>query len=212
MKLIEYLKEVYGYDNPIILKDLRIGGKSKSAIRQELYRETKLGNIQSYGNGVYYFYKSKLDFMKPTLSLDKVLLKKYMKKGMDIDGLDINRIGYVSGFMFLNQIGISPQVPNFYEITTNNISCNKRTIYIRGIKVVLRKPKAEINFQNFKGLQFFDLFKLIDWEDLKNERKLNILKQYVSKNLRKNDLKLLQLYSTETIKKITESGLIYDFR
>lgn len=50
------------------------------------------------------------------------------------------------------------------------------------------------------------------WEDLKNERKLNILKQYVSKNLRKNDLKLLQLYSTETIKKITESGLIYDFR
>ena len=212
MKLVEYLKEVYGYDNPIILKDLRIGGKSKSAIRQELYRETKLGNIQSYGNGVYYFYRSKIDFLKPTLSIDKVLTKKYIKNGYDFDGFDINRIGYFSGFTFLNQIGVSPQVPNFYEITTNNVSCNKRTIYVRGIKVVLRKPKTEINHLNFKGLQFFDLFKIISWDDLKNEEKIELLKEYIIKNLNKNDLKLLNLYPAETIKKITETSLIYDFR
>ena len=43
MKFIDYLFDIYGYDKPIILKDLRIGKKSKSAIREEIYRAFKRG-------------------------------------------------------------------------------------------------------------------------------------------------------------------------
>lgn len=213
MNTIAYLKEVYGYDNPIILKNLRIGGLSKTALRQQLSRAYKKGEIKKAGNGIFCFPNP--DRLLPFNGLDvrKIIEAKYIKKGLVIDGLDINRIGYYSGFFFLNMIGISPQVPNFYEIVTNNATSNKRETYINGVKVIIRKPKTEINYQNWKIFQFLDLMKLISWEDLESERKLNILKKYISKNLSKNQLSgYLKYYDTETIKKLVETGLVYEFK
>lgn len=213
MNTIEYLKEIYGYENPIILKNIRIGGKSKTAIRQELCRSYKKGIIQKSGTGIYCFAKPNRIIPFNGLSELKIIESKYIKEGIQIEGLDINRIGYYSGFTFLNMMKISPQVPNFYEVTTNKESSNKRVIVINGIRVILRKPKTKIDYSNWKILQFLDLIKLIEWEDLKNEEKYNILKNYIRKNLTKKMLtKYLNLYSTEVIKKIIETGLINEFK
>ena len=41
MEIVQYLKDIYGYGTPIFLKDIRIGRKSKTAIRKELSRAVK---------------------------------------------------------------------------------------------------------------------------------------------------------------------------
>lgn len=213
MNTIEYLKEIYGYENPIILKNIRIGGKSKTAIRQELCRGYKKGVIQKSGTGVYCFAKPNRMIPFSGLSELKIIESKYLKEGIQIEGLNINRIGYYSGFTFLNMMKISPQVPNFYEVTTNKEVSNKRITTINGVTIILRKPKVKIDYSNWKILQFLDLIKFIDWEDLKNEEKYNILKEYIRKNLNKMMLtKYLNLYSNEVIKKIVETGLINEFK
>ena len=213
MNTIAYLKEVYGYDNPIILKNIRIGGLSKTALRQQLSRAYKKGEISKSGTGVFCFPNP--DRLLPFNGLDarKIIEAKYIKKGFVIDGLDINRIGYYSGFGFLNMIGISPQVPNFYEIVTNNATSNKRETFIGGVKVIIRKPKVEINYMNWKTLQFLDMIKLISYEDLESERKIDILKKYINKYLTKVELtKNLNFYGIEVTKKLVESKLIYEFK
>lgn len=212
MKLIPYLKEVYGYDNPIILKDLRIGGKSKSAIRQELYRETKLGNIQNYGNGVYYFknYTTKYSFLPPmNLTFEQVIYQKYVR---DNNNPDLFIYGYVTGQTFLNKIGISQQVPGKIEITTNNTSSKKRMIVVKGRYAILRKGRIQIDFMNWKILQFLDMFHFLCWDDLNHNKKL--LSNYIKENkFSKIDFeRYIKFYSTSSIKKIVESGLINDFR
>ena len=212
MKLIEYLKEVYGYDTPIILKDIRIGGKSKSAIRQELYRETKLGNIQSYGNGVYYFKNSinKFSFLPdPSLTFDEVVKEKYISKKTNPD---LYIYGYVTGQTFLNQIGISQQVPGKIEITTNNTSSKKRLICVTGRYAILRKARTEVNFMNYKILQFLDMFHFLSQDDLEINK--DLLSNYIKGNkFSKVEFnRYIKLYSTRTIKMIFESGLIHDFR
>ena len=53
MELVSYLKQIYGYDTPIFIKDVRIGRKSKTAIREEFYRATKRGDLSNDGPGVY---------------------------------------------------------------------------------------------------------------------------------------------------------------
>lgn len=214
MNTIEYLKEIYGYENPIILKNIRIGGKSKTAIRQELCRSYKKGMINRFSPGVYYLNKEKTSSLtglkKSELGFDNYIENRYIKNNQLIYP-DLFIYGYYSGQTFLNIIGISQQVPGKKEITTNNTSSKKRTIYLKGRYVIIRKPKIEINYKNYKYLQFLDMFHFLSDDDF-NEN-INLISLYIKNNkLRKNELsKYLYLYPTRTIKLIFESRLINDF-
>lgn len=219
MNTIQYLKDTYGYDNPIIFKNLRIGGKTKTALRQELYRESKKGSIVRYAEGIYFFPSKKIvnkDWQwlnkTPTLPIGKLIEAKYLYKGLILEGVEINRIGYFSGFTMLNMSGISPQVPNYIEITTNNTSNKKRTVYLDGEKIIIRKPRIEITYENWEILQFLDLLAYVDWPDLNNEAKLNNLKKMCKTLTKKQFEKYIKYYDTETIKKVINTGLINEIR
>ena len=75
MEIIPYLKEIYGYDTPIFLKDIKIRKKSKAAIKQELYRASKRGDINRESNGIYYF-KSDKEFGSG-VRFNELIEKKY---------------------------------------------------------------------------------------------------------------------------------------
>ena len=66
MNLVKYLTDIYGYDTPIFLKDIRIGRKSKTAIREEFYRATKKGTIERSNS----IYMTKLN-RQPTCRLEQ---------------------------------------------------------------------------------------------------------------------------------------------
>lgn len=208
MNTINYLKETYGYGTPIFIKDIRIGGKSKSSIRKDLSRGVEKGLIVRKGQGIYCFKEE--DSFVDGVTFEEILNKKYIKNDYGLPGLNIDVYGYISGLSFLNQIGISQQVPAVIDIVTNNTSC-KRLFKLKNRVAILRKGKITINRFNYKALQFFDLFYYLDSEEVRENRK--ILVNYIQKNLTKVDFeRYINLYPTKTIKLIVKEGFVDVFR
>ena len=206
MNITNYLLKIYGYDAPIFLKDVRIGGKSKTAIREAFYRAAKRGELTMEGNGVYYI-KSNKEFGN-VITFEEIVAQKFIYPNCTDNPLNELFIeGYYSGLTFVNMIGISQQVPAILEVTTNRTSSKKRIYAVNKRMAYIRKGRTEINFQNWKILQFLDMFHFVSLREVKENKKL--LRDYIQKNkFSKQDFtKYIKLYGTQTIKKIKESGL-----
>jgi len=211
MNIVSYLENVYGYDTPIFLKDVRIGGKSKAAIKESFYRATKDGKLERKSNGIY-FLRSNKEFGSG-ISFYQIIERKYLYSNYveDKNLRELLTIGYYSGMTFLNQIHISEQVPAVLEITTNNTSSNKRIYTSAKFRAILRKGRTVITFQNYKMLQFLDMFHWLSLYEIKEKREL--LTNYIKSNhLSKQQFsEYIPLYGFETLKKITEGGLLDAF-
>ena len=208
MNTINYLKEIYGYGTPIFLKDIRIGGKSKTSIRKDLSRAVADGKIVRKKSGIYCF-KEENDFVD-SVTFEDIIESKYIKNDFGIKGLDLDVFGYFTGYTFLNLLGVSQQVPAILEVATNNTSC-KRYLTIKKRVALLRQGKTQINRFNYKTLQFLDAINLLT-EDEINANK-DLLKEYIVKNLsRKEFEENMGFYSNKLINKLIKTGLIYAFR
>ena len=210
MDLINYLVNIYGYDTPIFLKDIRIGRKSKAAIKEEFYRATKKGLIKRKTNGIYYL-KSDKEFGNGINFYDVIEQKYIYSSSIDWEAKELFVEGYYSGLTFLNQIGISEQVPAIPEITTNRTSSKKRYYVSMGSIAIVRKAKTQVTFLNYKILQFLDMFHFLTMDEVKENKQLII--KYVKDNcFSKYQFKeYIGLYGTETIKKIVEGCIINAF-
>lgn len=211
MNIVSYLTDIYGYGTPIFIKDIRIGRKSKTAIREEFYRAYKKGELEREGPGVYSIPKKDEDF-PPVVTFEEIVRKKYIYPVDTIEGLEFLFVeGYYSGLKFLNQIGMSQQVPAILEVTTNKTGSKKR-YYTNGKQVaIIRKSRTKIDNTNYKILQFLDMFSFVSLEEVKDNRQLlrdYIAKQGFSKNL---FCKYIKYYGFQTLKIITEGGLIDAF-
>ena len=206
MNTIAYLKERYGCGVPIFLKDIRIGGKSKTAIKQALYRANKNGEIQKEANGLYFFPRD--DMFRSGIYFDDYLRVKYICDDRAGPCAELfNTVGYYSGLTFLNMFGLSEQVPAVIEITTNNTASKKREIEINGRRAILRKAKTKITYQNYKTLQFLDMFSFLSLEEVKKNKSLII--EYAKSSLPKGTaVEYLKFYPLQTTKKIVEGGII----
>ena len=209
MNIVQQLKDIYGCATPIFLKDIRIGRKSKTAIRKELSRAVEKGEIIRRSQGIYYFKEDNV--LSPELSFEKIVEQKFIKNDYDFPGLDLFIYGYYTGQTFLQMIGLSQQVPAVLEITTNNTSC-KRTIEINGRKAILRKGRTEINRTNYRILHFLDMLSsFMSEEEIKQNK--SFLFDYINKNFTKKDFTdYINLYSLRLLKIMTEQGLINAFR
>ena len=206
MDLVNYLYKIYGYDTPIFIKDVRIGRKSKSAIREEFYRATKSGLLERKSSGVY-FIRSAKEFGSG-ITFDEILKKKYIYSDNCPSGFEPLFIeGYYSGLTFLNIIGISQQVPAILEVTTNKTSSKKRYYYSNNSVAIIRKAKTTVTFQNYEMLQLLDMFYFLSIDEVKENKRL-IVKYIRDKQLEKWQFnQYIGLYGTQTIKKIVEGGI-----
>ena len=210
MDLVNYLKNIYGYDTPIFIKDVRIGRKSKTAIREEFYRASKSGELERKSNGVY-FLRSDKEFGSGVL-FTQIIERKFLYSENVIEGMESLFVeGYYSGMTFLNRIGLSEQVPAMPEITTNRTSSKKR-YYVCGKSVaIIRKSKVNVDESNYLILQFLDMFHYLSIDEVKKNKEKII--EYINKvELTKEMLvKYLGLYKGQTMKKIVEGGIINAF-
>ena len=208
MNITNYLVNIYGYDTPIFLKNIRIGGKSKTAIKQELYRAVKSGELNRDGPGVY-SVANKTGELLGAVTFEKIVESKFVyTKNYIPEAKEIFIIGYYTGMTFLNMIGISDQVPAVLEITTNNTSSKKRIYSALGRRAIIRKGKTEINFINYKVLQFLDMFHWLSVNDVKKNKKIII--DYMKEN-KISFYSLTQYkdyYGFKTLKKLVEGGII----
>ncbi len=202
--LYGYIEQNYAQNEPIFISDLVNSGMKIENVRNEVKRLTDDGKLKRYDTGIYYIPKKTIFNVDSSPSRDLVIEKKFLK---DEQG----SIGYVSGVLFANQLGLTTQVPAVYEVVSNKASRAYRKVSIGNANVVLRKPRVSVNEKNYKVLQLLDLVMDIDFvSEIKGKDLKEKLLVYIKKaNVAISMLREYTSYYPERIyKNLYETGLL----
>jgi predicted transcriptional regulator of viral defense system len=202
--LLEYLQENYQKNEPIFVADIHLP-VSDTNLRQMLKVLCDKGTIQRFDTGIYYLAGISRLKGGTSLSPGEVVRYKYISRNNKTEG-------YYSGYTFANQIGISSQVPVVIELVSNEASAKVREVRVKNQRIILRKPRTEINDSNCKVLQLLDLMK--DFEqyfDEDNTAAPEIIRTYVRDiKIKRSDVdKYISLFPMKVYKNIYETRL-YD--
>ena len=200
MELIEYLTKTFGYNEPILLEEISFNNFSKPWINKQLAKYVETGELIRFDKGVYYVPKKTI--LGPSkLNPQKVIERKYIN----------SKDGYYSGASFLNQLGLSTQVPNVIEIYTNNESAKVREINVGSIKVILRKARTTINSSNVAVQSFLELMNSVSPSFFDEERKQITAKYIKDTGITRNDItKYAKAFPDKAMRTLIESQVIYD--
>lgn len=203
MQVLSKLVETYGYNEPILLKEVKILGLTKENTRQIFHRLQKKGLLNCFSQGVYYL-PTETHFGKSLLSSKKVYEKKYICDGENI-------YGYYAGLVFMNAIGLTSQMPNIVEIVTNNESSRGREVKVGYQKVRVRKSVVTVTNHNVKVLQFLDLMNQVNVQDM-SEGTQKELRNYVQQQCFKKEevFAFIDKFGSRVAKELVESGLIHE--
>lgn len=205
--LKDYLKETYGYNEPIFINEIKLEYFTDNALRQSFKRMVKYGELIRFDTGIYYLPDDSRLLKKTYLDPLKVISCKYVQRNSDI-------FGYFSGAFFANQLGLTTQMPAVIEIVTNKESTKGRTVTIGGQSVRLKHSSIDITKENAALLQFLDIVTKIEkYTELTINDAAAVLRQYIQKyNFSKTQLAgVLSAVTAQTAKKLIEWGLIYEF-
>ena len=204
MEIVSNLQDKYGINNPIFIDEIRLmfNNYSKIRIAQLIQESIASGKLTRFENGIYYI-PAKTIFGISTLSTIKVIEKKYIKKDEEV-------YGFYSGITFMNNIGITTQVPNTYEIMTNKESTRVRKVKTENQELVLRKSRVKITKDNYITLQFLEFITSTCIEFLLNNKEK--ISKYYFNNVDKNQvIKYMTEYPSKTIKNLYSLELLWDY-
>ena len=188
-------------NKPLFIEDFVNEETNYDTAKTLLSNYVKSGDIKRYSQGIYYI-PTKTILGYSTISFESIIERKYIS--------DDNKVfGYYSGMSLLNTIGLSSQVPNIPEITTNNEATRKRKVKIGKRSVIVRRSEIEINNDNYLYLQFFDIFRYGDQKAIE-DNKNNILKYFDDNKLKLNKLMEIEKLLPMKIRKIYRRSKIYD--
>jgi hypothetical protein len=199
-----YLQNNYKANEPIFLSELNIPGIKAVSVRQQLKKLIEDGRIKRFDTGIYYIPKPSIFRSGSTLAVNDVIKKKYLTAGEDC-------CGYVGGILFANQIGLTTQVPEVYEIFTNKATTGYRETNLANIRIILRKPCCKVCENNATVLQFLDLLKEVtDISELNGEALTSRLIAYMSdKEIKFESMRdFLPYYPDRIYKNMYEVGLL----
>ncbi|MBM7580812.1 DUF6088 family protein [Jeotgalibacillus terrae] len=204
MDLMSYLLENYGYNEPIFPEDLRNNMMGKdTTLRQNLKRLTDREQIIRFDKGIYFIPRPDSLLKKKSLSVNKIIKKKYLYK-------EDKLIGYRTGLAFANDLNLTTQIPGMIEIITNKETNIKRVVNLKNRRVILRKPRINVTEKNYKLLQVLDL--LTNY-DKYSEKPLESAKQRIIDYLASGEMDqqeiqaCIQSYPQKTKLALYESGL-----
>lgn len=188
-------------NKPLFIEDFVNEETNYDTAKTLLSNYVKSGDIKRYSQGIYYI-PTKTILGYSTISFESIIERKYIS--------DDNKVfGYYSGMSLLNTIGLSSQVPNIPEITTNNEATRKRKVKIGKRSVIVRRSEIEINNDNYLYLQFFDIFRYGDQKAIE-DNKNNIINFFDNNKLDYNKLIEIEKLLPMKIRKIFRRSKIYD--
>jgi hypothetical protein len=209
MDLYKYLVDTYGYNEPIFMDELNneLFNLKPETLRQSMKRlaDNKKIYRYEYRDGIYFIPDPDSLLKAKALSVNKIIQKRYLYKRN-------KRIGYISGLSFANSLRLTTQNPATIEIVTEAESAAKRTVKFNKRKVTLRKPRVQVNDENYRVLQVLDL--LTNFEKVSTEP-MKVAVKDITDYLKDVPLTTEQLnqylkaYPGKTFKRILESEL-YD--
>lgn len=164
--ILEYIKNNYDNKTPIFVNDIykEFTEISEGTIRSLFKRFSDAGVLEKVDNGVYALPNKESVLGKATVYVSNVIENKYIRneKGQ--------RMGYISGINFSNQIGLTSQTASVNTIYSNNVSNKKRMTTLKNSRLIINAPRVEVTDQNYKLLQILDLlndFEKYSEQDLK---------------------------------------------
>ncbi len=195
MKIVPSLQNKYDVNNPIFLDEIRFlfNNYSKIRIAQLIQEAIEDGKLARFENGIYYI-PSKTILGDSILSTTKVIEKKYIKNDKEV-------YGFYCGISFMNNMGITTQVPNTYEIMTNKESTRVRKVKVGNQEIVLRKARVEVNKDNYLTLQFLEFIASTGIEFLLNNRE-KVYKYFINYVDKNQVIKYMTKYPSKTIKNL----------
>lgn len=202
--LYDYLMENYGENTPIFVSELDIEGLNESTLRVQIKKMTDAGMLKRFDTGIYFIPKKTIFKSGSTISAMQVIEKKYLKNKDKV-------CGYLSGYMLVNMVGLTTQVPVVYEVVSNNATTDYRKIMINKTRVIVRRPKVPVTNENVRILQFLDLIKDID---VYSEEEGNSLKKRMLEIMKKLDITFsalepyLSFYPEKIYKNMYETGVL----
>ncbi|MDE6712859.1 MAG: hypothetical protein K2K20_03910 [Lachnospiraceae bacterium] len=204
--LLEYLQKNYKVNEPIFVSDVDLP-VTDTNLRQMFKVLCDKEQIYRYDTGIYYMKGATRLKGSISLSAGEVARYKYISRN--------NRVnGYYSGYTFANQLGLTTQVPYTIEIVSNQASAKCREVSVKNQKIMLRKPRTEINNENYSVLQLLDLLK--DLEQYADED-MSAAAERISAYIRKLEIKrtevdeYIALYPDRIYKYIYETRLYNAF-
>jgi hypothetical protein len=203
-----FLKNNYNVNTPIFIQEVydEFYDTSPNTIRTIFKRLSDDQAIERIDSGVYALPNPNSIFQKPTVYASDIIREKYIEKTNDI-------FGYYSGFSFSNSLNLTVQTASVEEIASNNSSNKKRSIEIKGRKIILNAPRVKITNNNYKLLQVLDLFN--DFEKY-SEYNLKDAKPKIVKYLKNIDLtsdeieSIVDKYPLKAQVNFYKSGVYYE--
>ena len=201
MSVLEVIFNPSLINKPLFIEDFVNEKTNYDTAKTLLSKYVKTGDIKRYSQGIYYIPK-KTVLGYSTISFESIVERKFIS--------DKNVVfGYYSGMSLLNMVGLSNQVPNVLEITTNNEATRKRKVRIGKRSVILRKSEIEINNDNYLYLQFFDIFRYADQETIENNKDI-IIKFFNNNKLDYDKLIKIEQLLPMKIRKMFRRTKVYD--
>lgn len=167
-----FIEEIKAY----IIKFYNEKDKEKvfNNVKTILNRMNKEGIIETAFKGIYYIPSENV-FGKMLLGNRQIIQYKYL---MDKKG---NIKGYITGAKLFNEAHLTTQVPNVIDIATNECK-NFNKYENKNLNVIIRKPKIEINNENYKYLQLFDLIENKDNIVIEADNPDEIIYSFIKEN------------------------------
>ncbi len=201
--LIEYLKENFEVNTPILIENIKYKEYSSSWLFKELNKLCSCGELSRFDRGIYYIPTETI-LGKSVLCAEDVIERKYISDGKLV-------YGYYSGIGFMNRIGLTTQMVSRPTIYTNNESTRKRIVKIGYLDAVVKKAQTEVTKENANTLALLELInEMPDWYCSDDEKKSIIAEYITTSDISKSDItKYVSLFPDKTSKKLIESELIY---
>ncbi len=200
MSTMQELIDKYGYNEPIILKNVSLSGISDASVRQTFSRMTKLGQIKRYEQGIYYIPSG--ESSRKRISAKKVFERKYISDKGAV-------YGFYSGQAFLNEIGLTSQVSNVIEIVTNRQKSRMRKVENgkEGQEVIIRRTRVNITPDNVKTLQLLELMNSLDVDELTEQEREKLDSYIGEQDLKRSDVsKYISKFPVKAARNLIESG------
>ncbi len=205
MSLLEFLIERYGYNNPILSKEVECENYTRQEVYKQLSELCKYKKIARLERGVYFIpevTKCGTAIFKPMTAIEK----KYVSDGESV-------FGYFSGRYILYLLGISKIKPATIEIYTNAESQKSHRLKIANQNLLLHKPRTKIDKYNAGVLSFLELMNGIDIEDL-DEYKKKLLADYINEHriTKRKITEYIKYFPNKTCRNLIESEVIYNVK
>ena len=166
----EYIKDKYGYNEPIYVDEIEYESYSRPWIFKELKKLVDSSQIKRFDTGIYYFPK-KMPWGDSILDSRKIINRRFISDGNEV-------YGYIAGLSLLNMTALSTQVPNLIEIVTNKESNRVRNVTVGSKRVRVRRSRTEVTRENVRVLQFLELMSMIT-PSVMDEAEQYMLRKYI---------------------------------